>query len=271
MNKLVLLVTSVVLCVLAVGTRGGDYSESDPGLYYPNYPFPCSIKISVKYTNVNKTSGETLVDRTDFIYLHDHYVTYGSFGTSKEGGHTKIIATQSLYRGDMKKNVGDREIAFEGIVCKQEKGMIECEGDEMWESDQAKFYANWIPYIILGGRFSKVEEGQFQGKNCTVYSNYYKNSDEVYVDSDNWVIGIKLGNTPDGCEYIGVLSYEFYAPLDVFVINKEKFPTANETFFKPPTEATCPAPSSSSSAASTITIAFGVIVLCVASIVASFF
>jgi len=250
MNKLVLLVSiAIVVCVSAHDIHKA--ARDDDVVYTPN-PLPCSVTFIEKRSRTNLTSGEVRVNETVSYYLHDKYF------------HLKIVGTD---------NRGYRALQILAVPNKNNQSLSDieyCDDDgceeETEELDLDSIFSHWGFLLGENSSFDSKESGKFQGKDCTIFTTHKW---ILYVGSDNIPIASKYNDLPEDIEDISLYEYQPYAPLDSFVIDKKLFPNCSEKWYKPPTEAMCPEPSSS--IASVIRITFGLIVMCVVTIIASVF
>jgi len=246
MNKLIVFALLAV-CVIGHPLRGRKFShvsahkgrDDEKTFYHPQ--LPCSFIISMAYTHTRVVTGEVVSTGTSKMAMHgtNFYDSYQYKDNDEE---------PVLYYGIGREDLKD-ENSFAGMV-QVESGDSSCTRSYYSEDD----YKTEIGYSLewFQGYMSYDEEGEeeFQGKKYKYYADLQDDPElyfKLFVDENNYTIGIDIMDKEKDQKLrtIYTVSYKFYAPLSMFVLDQSITTNCTDAAFTAPTEKMCDDPSSS--------------------------
>ena len=207
----------VLAMVFAFGESVGDVTFTPAKL-------PCAFTIR---TNVERTiMGETHYAQEDYHYdggmFHMISVIDGLASSTNE----LAVRTDFPF-----KQQGQEYVPVFTAIPRQH-----CQALKHSKSTVADYVCGeWLGLYMREQVYSSVSDATFQGKKCKMYYNSTDSFEvKVYVDDDNYVIGSVRSNGER--TDTSVVSYDFHAPLENFIMNKTLFPDCDAKAYLKPKE-----------------------------------
>jgi len=197
------------------------------------HPLGCDFTITVKIEGEPGDSDDSLVPSATYRYfIHGTYFMIVAEAEPNQTGYSQFLARTDI-RNPVTGEQGVFEVDVDGNGNEETCVTKMVDRDSVAEEiDVILFYFNETH------TFENVTNGKFDGKDCKVY--FMQHNDDryyVYVDSDNYIIGFEDFAPKDHAIYH--ISYEMKAPLDLFVIDKNKYPGCLNASSVPPVVDTC--------------------------------